>query len=218
MHTERILKRLAAQYATRRAKSMPEADIYEFWQRFQEDKLNSILFFDGEMPNFQAFCRWLAAGDKDVRFVTDTAGEIQALYWLNNRFGKSVMIHFCFLRKAFCQREEIGLYVVLGLLFCEEKALSRADGDKIRQTPAAEEPKSYVLSALIGITPKPYRHALAFIRTLGFCPVCELPEACYFADKKRYVGGAVGILTREGLIRGRAYQNMLKQYDTCVSS
>ena len=117
------------------------------------------MFYDGEMTDFAAFQTWLQAADKDARFVADADGKIKALYWLNNPLGKSAMIHFCFLRQAFCEQEAIGRYVVKSLLFCRDKR------------------GGYVLSALYGLTPKPYRHALAFIRKLGFRLVAELPEA-----------------------------------------
>ncbi len=82
------------------------------------------------------------------------------------------MIHFCFLRKAFGEQEAIGLHVVESLLHCKN-----GSGE-------------YVLSALIGITPKPYRHALAFIRKLGFRIAAELPQACYFARKTVLTSGS----------------------------
>lgn len=170
-------------YTTLWAKKLPQERIYDFWKQFQEDRLNPILFYDGGIEDFPAFRTWLAAKDKDARFVADLDGEIKALYWLNNPLGKSVMIHFCFLRKAFCKQEEIGLYVVKSLLFCTD-----AKGE-------------YVLSALFGLTPKPYRHALSFIQKLGFCLMGELPAACYFARKKAYKNGIVSILTKEKIPR-----------------
>lgn len=165
-------------YKTLWAKKMPSENIYAFWKQFQEDNLNPVLFYDGEMEDFSAFLTWLSAKDKDARFVADLNGEIKALYWLNNPLGKSVMIHFCFLRNAFCEQEEIGRYVVKSLLLCTDR-----NGE-------------YVLSALYGLTPKPYRHALAFIQKLGFRLLGELPEACYFARKKAWKNGIVSILTK----------------------
>lgn len=166
-------------YATFWAKKLPQEILYAFWKQFQEDKLNPVLFYDGEIADFSAFQTWITAKDKDARFVADLDGEIKALYWLNNPLGKSVMIHFCFLRKAFCEQEEIGRYVVKSLLFCTD-----TKGE-------------YVLSALFGLTPKPYRHALSFIQKLGFRLVGELPAACYFARKKTCKNGIVSILTKE---------------------
>lgn len=166
-------------YQTLWAKKQPFDVLYDFWKQFQEDKLNSVLFYDGEMADFASFRAWLLASDKDARFAADLDGKIKALYWLNNELGKSVMIHFCFLRHAFCEQEAIGLYVVKSLLFCQDNK------------------GEYVLSALYGLTPKPYRHALHFIQKLGFRLVAELPGACYFARKNTYKSGIVSILTRE---------------------
>lgn len=166
-------------YQTLWAKQQNFEVLYTFWKQFQEDKLNPVLFFDGEMADFASFRMWLTAKDKDARFVAGADGKIKALYWLNNPLCKSVMIHFCFLRDAFCEQEAVGLYVVKSLLFCKD-----TKGD-------------YVLSALYGLTPKPYRHALAFIQKLGFRLAAELPEACFFARKNAYKSGIVSILTRE---------------------
>ena len=173
----------AYSYQTLWAKKQPFEVLYGFWKQFQEDKLNSILFYDGEMTDFAAFQTWLQAADKDARFVADADGKIKALYWLNNPLGKSAMIHFCFLRQAFCEQEAIGRYVVKSLLFCRDKR------------------GGYVLSALYGLTPKPYRHALAFIRKLGFRLVAELPEACYFARRTTYKSGIISMLIREQIIK-----------------
>lgn len=166
-------------YQTLWAKKMPQEKIYGFWQQFQKDRLNPILFYDGEIEDFSAFYVWLLAKDRDARFVAAKDGKIKALYWLNNPLGRSVMIHFCFLRSAFCEQEKIGLYVVKSLLFCTD-----INGE-------------YVLSALFGLTPKPYRHALSFIRKLGFRLTAELPDACYFARNKSWKNGIISILTRE---------------------
>lgn len=166
-------------YQTLWAKKMPQEKIYGFWQQFQKDRLNPILFYDGEIEDFSAFYAWILAKNRDARFVAGLDGKIKALYWLNNPLGRSVMIHFCFLRSAFCEQEKIGLYVVKSLLFCTD-----INGE-------------YVLSALFGLTPKPYRHALSFIRKLGFRLTAELPDACYFARNKSWKNGIISILTRE---------------------
>lgn len=177
-------------YGTLWAKKIPKSAVYDFWQEFQKDKLNSILFFDGEMPDFEAFYAWLAAKDKDARFIVRGSAQcggslprkedFLALYWLNNPLGKAVMIHFCFLRRAFCEQEEIGRYVTESLLLC------RHDGE-------------YAVSALLGMTPKPYRHALAFIRKLGFRIVCEVPQACFFARRNKCTDAVFSMLTRDFL-------------------
>lgn len=166
-------------YQTLWAKQQPFEVLYSFWKQFQEDKLNLVLFFDGEIADFAGFQTWILAKDKDARFVAGADGKIKALYWLNNQLGKSAMIHFCFLRQAFCEQEEIGRYVVKSLLLCRN------------------ERGEYVLSALYGLTPKPYRHALAFIQKLGFRLIAELPEACFFARKNACKNGIISILTRE---------------------
>lgn len=166
-------------YQTLWAKKQSFELLYDFWKQFQEDKLNPIVFYDGEITDFADFQTWIRAKDKDARFVAGADGKIKALYWLNNPLGKSAMIHFCFLRESFCEQETVGFYVVKSLLFCRD-----AKGE-------------YVLSALFGLTPKPYRHALSFIRKLGFHLAAELPEACYFSGKNTYKSGIVSILTRE---------------------
>lgn len=174
--------RCQSSYNTLWAKKMSQEKVYVFWQQFQKDRLNSILFYDGEIEDFSAFYAWLLAKDKDARFVAGLDGEIKALYWLNNPLGKSVMIHFCFLKNAFCEQEKVGLYVVKSLLLCTD-----TNGE-------------YVLSALYGLTPKPYRHALSYIQKLGFRLVAELPQACYFSRKKTWKNGIISILTREKIV------------------
>lgn len=215
MQTESKEKKAADReaYVTLRAKQLPEAAVRRFWEEFQKDRLNAVLFFDGEISDFAAFCAWLVSPDKDARFVArktaDGTEDLLALYWLNNPFGKSVMIHFCFLRRAFALCEEIGAYTVRGLLFCEKrKGDKERDAERNAGQKTPRQAETYVLSALVGITPKPYRHALAFIRRLGFRIAAELPEACYFARKNKYADAAVSIVTREDFLKSPAAAQM----------
>lgn len=167
-------------YATVRAKDMPLENIRLFWETFRKDRLGHIVFYDGAPESFEDFYAWLVRYDKDARFIVGSDGA-KALYWLNNVLGKSVMIHFCFLRAAFAEQTQIGLYTVKSLLTYRDGKGEAA------------------VSCLMGITPKPYRHALAFIQKLGFQIKAEIPLACYFERQGKFKNAVVSLLTEQDI-------------------
>ncbi len=157
------------------AKNLSDEFLCAFWQKALAQKVAQATFYEYLPPTPEDFCSWVRG--QDLRFIQNYQGEAIAMYWLNNPLGKAVMIHFCFLKEAVAHREAVGRYVTKGLLE------AKINGE-------------YVVSALMGITPKKYRHALNYIKILGFELVAELPEACFFSQKKRYEGAVISILTR----------------------
>lgn len=166
-------------YQTYWARRMDEAALKAFWEELTASNLERSIFYEYCPKSGDDFCLWTKSPSQDVRFVTDNSGKILGMYWLNNMLGKSVMIHFCFLREAFSLQEEIGKYVVKGLMEAKD-----AQGD-------------YVISALMGLTPKVYRHVFPFIYDLGFKRIGILPKSCHFRDKNTYYDGVLTMLTRE---------------------
>ena len=65
----------------------------------------------------------------------------------------------------------------------------------------AAEPGPYCLDALFGLTPAPFRHALAFVRKLGFQEKGRLPHAVTLRrdNRERTVSGVLTCLERKDL-------------------
>lgn len=49
------------------------------------------------------------------------------------------------------------------------------------------------MQSLIGLTPKPYRHAIRFAVSTGFRVVGTVPGACYMASRERFVDGVLSV-------------------------
>lgn len=181
-------------YKTLRIKDMPEEQLKLFWKILQESNVGRMTFYEYMPSTTEEFCKWAREKNKDLRFIVShnyvieqtkfiTSEDVQkyfrAMYWLNNPLGKSIMIHFCFLKHAFAEQDAVGNYVVSGLL--ETK------------NPQGE----FVLDALMGVTPCVYRHAIGYIKKLGFSILGRLPNACFFEEKQRYKDAYLSLLTRD---------------------
>ena len=169
------------EYRTLRARGLDDEILCEFWEKLTAEGVAQMTFYECMPSSPYDFCLWAKGASQDVRLIEDEFGEILAMYWLNNPLGKSAMIHFCYVRAAFLEQNAIGKYVVRSLLLTTD-----ADG-------------AFVLSALMGITPKVYRHALKFIKDLGFSLFGVLPKSCYFSETKKHRDGVISVLTRENL-------------------
>ncbi len=171
---------IGEEYYTVWGKEVEKGILMDFWHKFSNSSLAKATFYEYMPESFAEFLAFVQSKHQDVRFVGKINGNLVGMYWLNNRLGKAVMIHFCILKEAINQQLPMGNYVVSSLL-------------------QAKEDDKYVISALIGLTPKIYRHATDYIQKLGFEIVAVLPDSCYFQTKNKFVEGVVSMLTLKNL-------------------
>ena len=131
-----------------------------------------------------------------------------AFCWLNNFSGRGAMIHFCVLSEGRERAEAIGRFVVRALLLAGPnrpvpRELLTAESSEAAHllSKVAAEPGPYCLDALFGLTPAPFRHALAFVRKLGFQEKGRLPHAVTLRrdNRERTVSGVPTCLERKDL-------------------
>lgn len=155
-----------------------------FW-RMQDEGLDRVVFYDTPRPAITDWHRvtgpdaaWLVrVHDNDVT-VLDGHGErpaLAAVAWVNCFTGRSGMVHFAVFQPW---RHES---VFIGRCF-----MHWAFGTGL-------------FDSLAGITPATYRHALDFIRSVGFVQSAILPGACHIARRNRHVAGVISIATPQSL-------------------
>lgn len=185
-----------SKYQTIWVKDVPNRVLRIFWQELVESNVSRVTFYDAMIKDENEFCEWAKQNNKTLRFIVSKDFKMQtlkeitkvnlsmyfrAMYWLNNQVGKCYMIHFAYLKSAFYEQEDVGKYVVHGLL-----KTKNSQGE-------------FVIDALLGLTPCVYRHALNFIKKLGFCFMGIVPNACFFEKKNSYKDGMMSLLTRNYL-------------------
>lgn len=146
------------------------------WDALEAEGKVPFLFYDGETRDRQDYIEFMSSPDVYAYAVYDKAtGQIPvATYFLNGFIGRSAQMHFCYLDAGIEDRYALGIETCNFLL--------RSGG----------------ISALIGITPKPFRHAWKFALAVGFRRMGVLPAACRVKD--RYVDAVITLCTHETLL------------------
>ncbi|MCD8106422.1 MAG: hypothetical protein LUE20_00445, partial [Oscillospiraceae bacterium] len=52
-------------------------------------------------------------------------------------------------------------------------------------------------------TPKPNRHMLDILSACGYTRIVELPEACWYERKNKFVDCVVSVATRQSLLKAK---------------
>jgi len=167
------------------ADCLTEQELKTIWKTLCEEGKKEIVFYDGEITTEDDFIQFMQ-DDTNYVYVVYEGGKLLALVWLNNFLGRCGMIHFTMFYNSKGKEESIALFLLNFLLF------SKHEGE-------------YCLDALYGLTPRVYRHALAFIKKLGFRLVVEMPSSVFFQkkEKKSLKSAVFSIMKRE-------YLNMLE--------
>lgn len=160
--------------------TLTEDHLAVIWQKLEEEGRSGWLFYDGFTRTERDFIDFMT--DPNVYsyavYSPDDGGITPlALYWLNNPIGNATMMHFAYLTAGQAERYRIGIETCNFLL--------RSGG----------------ISALIGITPKPFRHAWRFALSVGFVKMGILPKACTLLGPggRRVVDAVVTLCTPETL-------------------
>lgn len=128
------------------------------WDALVVENKERWLFYDGQVRDRVDYISFMTDPSVFAYAVYDHDWETPlATYFVNNFMGNAAMMHFCYLDAGINRKQAIGIEATNFLLW----------GGKI--------------SALIGITPKPFRHAWKFALSVGFVKVGVIPGACRLA-------------------------------------
>ena len=183
------------------------SELMRLFALVREQNLVDTLFYDGSIRRAGEFADLVQdAGPWVYVICGNIPGPLRgraplAFCWLNNFSGRGAMIHFCVLNEGRERAEAIGRFVVRALLLARQnrpvpRELLTADGPEAAHllAAAAAAPGPYCLDALFGLTPAPFRHALDFVRRLGFQEKGRLPHALTIRRNNR-VRAVPGVLT-----------------------
>lgn len=169
--------------------TLDEEDVRQLWERTRQEGLHETVFYDGGVTCASDFVQLVAPGRAWLyridrcgcaAGVWGTVSDTVAYCWCNGFMGRVACIHFCIFRDGWAESVAIGHMATQFLLQCVEQ-----DGAPL-------------LHALVGVTPAPYRHALALVDALGFRRVGRIPGAAVLVRRggRRVVDGVVSVLTR----------------------
>lgn len=147
------------------ADCLTEQELETIWKTLCEEGKKEIVFYDGEITNKSDFIQFMQ-DDMNYVYAAYEDGKLLALVWLNNFLGRCGMIHFTMFYNSKGKEQSIALFLLKFLLF------SKHEGE-------------YCFDALYGLTPRVYRHALHFIKKLGFRLVTEMPSSVFFQKKEK---------------------------------
>jgi hypothetical protein len=139
--------------------SLTPERLAQLWSILEGEGKIPRLFYDGSIEGRADFILYLTDPEIYAYAVYDPKDNETPLacYWLNNFIGNAAQMHFAFTGAGLPERYAIGIEACNFLL--------RNGG----------------ISALVGITPKPFRHAWRFALEVGFVTLGLLPEACPLA-------------------------------------
>lgn len=150
------------------------------WHQLErEGEKHRWLFYDGGVRDALDYVEFMSDPTVYAYLVCDHDWETPlATFFVNNFIGHAALMHFVFLDAGQSRKREIGIDVCNFLL------------------------RNGEVSALIGITPKPFRHAWKYALSVGFVQKAVLPEACFlaYAEVPRLVDAVVTLCTRETLL------------------
>lgn len=148
-----------------------DKELDRLWDILHAEGLASVVFHDGGV-RCAADLRGLLAPHRAWCYLVQAAHTPLALCWVDGFCGRAARIHFCVLRAGLHRAEEIGHLVVRFLLHAQAPApVPAPDG----------RPAPHLLDTLVGLTPAPYRHALAFVTRLGFRRAAVIPGGAVLA-------------------------------------
>lgn len=149
----------APRYSVRSTKARDErvrltpACLKRIWTIMGREKKIPWLFYDGFTHNLDSYLDFMLDQNVVAYGVYDRDTPL-ATYFLNNFMGDAAMMHFCYFDAGLSEHTAIGIDTCNFLL------------------------RNGELSALIGWTPRPFRHAWKFALAVGFIQTAIVPRGC----------------------------------------
>jgi hypothetical protein len=140
----------------------------------EAEGLAKFVFYDGGVTNPWSFVCFIM-DDQNPSWLVQCEHPkdgIVGLWWLNERQGRTAMVHFCMLgNKGLADKIEIGKQSM--------HWLSSLDA----------------IDSIYGLTPKAYRNVWPYMDALGFERIGKLQGACEMAyHKGRFIDGVISTL------------------------
>ena len=142
------------------------------------DRLLDVFFYDG-VPSRSDFIRLFQSDERWTYAAFREDGRPLVLAAVTGMTGKSGLAHFCYLRAGLAPAQ----------LLAREWLLMLAEGG---------------MRSLLGLTPAPFRHALAFAESVGFHRLGCVPGACVLAARLNRV--CDGVLTMLDMTRDEFFR------------
>ncbi len=143
----------------------------DIWLTIEAQGRRKHLFYDGNITSLGAYIDFMEDCAVYAYGVYDHNDTLLTTYFVNNFIGHAAMIHFCFTDAGLPVRKAVGIDSCNFLL------------------------RNGELSALIGITPQPFRHAWRFALDVGFEQKAILPRACRLTTASRRIAMADAVVT-----------------------
>lgn len=132
--------------------------------RLREEKLIGPLVYSIKECTDE---KWLGVLQNAWALTPWVDGKPTGIAWFDNINGYTAQSHFCLFRDHFDEAVPSGLKIIHWL------------EDNLHVT------------ALTGITPKPYRQSHQLMKMWGYNEVLTLPKACYIAKHDKHVDGTL---------------------------
>jgi len=158
------------EYNFKHNRDMTEGELGHLFVRCEFEELVGVVFYDGHIKNYNDWVSFVYSQPIVVVKVEDPDHTLMGFWWLNGFYGKTAMLHFCWFGKDLEAKKEMTTASLRWLA------------------------KKKVFRSLYGITPKPYRHVLKFMKELGWELRGPVGGACYIARKDRYVDGIISVM------------------------
>ena len=147
------------------------------WDALADEGKIPWLFYDGGVRDALDYIDFMTSPDVFAYAVYDQTGETPlCAYWVDGFMGRAAKMHFAFLDAGLPHMQRIGVETCNFLL--------RQGG----------------LSCLIGLTPKPFRHAWQYALSVGFVRKTIIPGGCYLNQWGRFVDAVATLCTPETLL------------------
>lgn len=153
--------------------------MFRVWERMEAEGKQRWLFYDGQVRDALDYIEFMSMPNVYAYLVCDHDWETPlATYFVNGFMGRAAKMHFAYFDAGLSRRYAIGIETCNFLL------------------------KSGELSCLIGMTPKPFKHAWNFATSVGFVHKAVIPSVCFLAYAKvpRLVDAVVTLCTPETLL------------------
>lgn len=142
--------------------------IGHIYDSMDREQLLRVFYYAGNCPSKEEFIQQWSSPQFFV-YAAYRQDNLLGLLLLNNFTGLSALSHLCYFKAGLDEKLEIAKEC-MGIL---------RDGG---------------MASLVGLTPKPYRHAINFALSVGYKKVGELQGACYMASHDKYVDGIITTL------------------------
>lgn len=164
-----------ATYAVRNINEIDEAEREAWRAGMFGDGVMAAVFPDVAADDLAGgfWGRFIGHPDNEVNCVYSEGGERLALFWLNNKCGRSGFLNFGFLKAGLKVKDDLGRYV-LGLLWHTG------------------------YWSLASLTPEYNLPAIAYGQSLGGRVVCRWPGACHRASTGRFYDAVLIQFVKEG--------------------